>query len=134
MVAIQHDTLVHDLQAKISELTRQHDGRVHNLQAHMWELTEHMCAMQMQMTQLYYENLCLKSLMADHKSSDVSTEFGDQEPLVQSSLSDSSESEPEVVEVIDSDTEACRVQRVCFNSNISLNKLWQTSRFLVLPR
>jgi len=62
--------------------------------------------MQMQMTQLYYENLCLKSLMADHKSSDVSTEFGDQEPLVQSSLSDSSESEPEVVEVIDSDTEA----------------------------
>jgi len=105
MVALPHDTLVRDLQAKISELAQHHDAHVDNLQAHVWELTEHMCAIHRQMVQLHQENMRLKSLMADHKSSDVSTEFGDREPHLQSCLSDSAESEHEVVEVIDSDAD-----------------------------
>jgi len=115
MVALQQDALGHDA----PDL----DALVDGLQAHILVLMNENFAMGMQMRhlrhektqlqhekmQLHNENLCLKSCMADRKSSDVSTEFGDEEMPLQSSLSDVSDAEIEIIEVIDSDDEAVDV-------------------------
>jgi len=102
MVAVQH-AAHHAVQHAV-----QHDAFVHSLQAHIVAITQQMYALQMQNEQLRYENSCLKSVVAEHQHnlSELSSDLESQEQLSQMSLSDDeSESEPEIVEVIDDNLE-----------------------------
>jgi len=85
-----------------------HDAFVHVLQAHVAALTEQLYALQMQNEQLHRANFSLRYFVAENKPSEPVLDFGRHEQLWQSSSVDDgsesemeSESEPEIVEIID---------------------------------
>lgn len=84
----------------------QHDAFIHTLQAHIAAMSEQMFALQKHNEHLHRENFCLRALVPENNLSQCVSNFGWQEQLPQSCPVDEgseSESEPEIVEVIDDD-------------------------------
>lgn len=100
VVAMQHPTQ-HVVQHAV-----QNDAFIHNLHVQIAALSEHMYALQKHNEHLHHENSCLRALVAENNLSPFVYNFGSQEQMPQSCLVDNgseSESEPEIIEVIDDD-------------------------------